>query len=579
MLDEKYRCKKISAWNRGISPVVATVIVVAVTIAIAVAVAFWISGILGATGYGTRPVKLAIYSDLEIYGEYFVILVKNLGSDTVFIDRLYVDEKPVTYIFDAQTYPPPGEPRWIHEEGERVIVYINPGETVQIKGVTGNISLDPGVTHEVTIHTAQGFEFHRVLHSRIISPISFPTGGIKAYDTGLKDPNNPSKKIILIYLKIKNNWDEDLYINRVELYDPDTRQLLGNVDVSPPITIAPGESWTPQRLRDLIKVGMNPGKYIINVTWKCGNRGGGLAAYLEVSSKPLKIYVIDIEGDRSKFIDKVLAYQITRQYADVEVISTREQLYEFFNNPPEKNVIVINFHGIVFPIPGYNDISGQPGLFVKVPPADSTGNWENDLEVTYIGGTKVPYWSYFIGESVAENGLILVGTGGTFEYYVNNDYKDTWKSPESSFIDTGINGLWGVLHITSGVIQEGIGKIIVGNYTELVSDIAWLFEDDSIKVNKTPIRTAVYDVFYNSLPADSYYVFYTTNYSTYPVSSIAIRRGQGFVIFNGWVYPGSYRWQYTVPPLNSEEDATRFYTKISIYEAIYVYLMEYVIGG
>ncbi|RLE58377.1 MAG: hypothetical protein DRJ32_06560, partial [Thermoprotei archaeon] len=396
--------------GNGISPVIATVIIVAVAIALAIAFAFWISGLLSATGYGTRPIKLAIYSDLELYGEYFVVLIKNLGSDTVYIDKLFIDGKPVSYIFDAQTYPTPGEARWFYESGGGIVIYINPGETVQVKGVIKNISLEPGVTHQLSIHTTLGLEFHRELNAKVVSPVAFPSGGVVAYDTGLKDPNDPDKRIILIFLKMENQWQDNLEIYKVEFYNPETREKLGEQEIDPPITIAPGSCWEPTRLTDLIKVSFNPGEYIVNVTWRCGERGGGLASFIAVSSEVVKAYVIYITEDDEDpsdvinerypawYRDPQPVFNELSKFFEVIHISKMSQLKDFIEDPLDGPFIVINIHSESFPIPK-EYIDNAPGGDLNSKVAAAVQEWYGKVKDAVSGHMWVwvhpcgyPFW-------------------------------------------------------------------------------------------------------------------------------------------------------------------------------------------
>ncbi len=82
--------------RKGISPVIATVIIVAVAIAIAVAVAFWITGIVGLF---TRYEKLEIvnaYADWnDTDGTWIVVLqVRNAGSSDATIDEIFINGRP-----------------------------------------------------------------------------------------------------------------------------------------------------------------------------------------------------------------------------------------------------------------------------------------------------------------------------------------------------------------------------------------------------------------------------------------------------------------------------------------------------
>ena len=64
---------------RGISPVIATVIILAVTIAIAVAVIGWITGLFGATTGGTE--QLQVMPDSKLFSNGTLILhLRNSGS-------------------------------------------------------------------------------------------------------------------------------------------------------------------------------------------------------------------------------------------------------------------------------------------------------------------------------------------------------------------------------------------------------------------------------------------------------------------------------------------------------------------
>ncbi|RLF19674.1 MAG: DUF4352 domain-containing protein, partial [Thermoprotei archaeon] len=74
--------------RKGISPVIATVIIVSVAIAISVAVAFWMTGI---TGLFTRHERIEITNAYAEWNEtadcWLVVLqLRNSGSDDATID-------------------------------------------------------------------------------------------------------------------------------------------------------------------------------------------------------------------------------------------------------------------------------------------------------------------------------------------------------------------------------------------------------------------------------------------------------------------------------------------------------------
>ncbi len=95
--------------KKGISPVIATVIIVSVAIAIAVAVAFWMTGI---TGLFTRYEKVEVtnaYADWNSSGRFWVIVMqlRNSGSDDATIDEIFINGRPhnsITNLTDNHTW-------------------------------------------------------------------------------------------------------------------------------------------------------------------------------------------------------------------------------------------------------------------------------------------------------------------------------------------------------------------------------------------------------------------------------------------------------------------------------------------
>jgi len=92
--------------KKGISPVIATVIIVSVAIAIAVAVAFWMTGI---TGLFTRYERVEItncYADWDTTTKAWIIVVqlRNSGSDDATIDEIFINGRPHAAITNLQDY-------------------------------------------------------------------------------------------------------------------------------------------------------------------------------------------------------------------------------------------------------------------------------------------------------------------------------------------------------------------------------------------------------------------------------------------------------------------------------------------
>lgn len=140
--------------KRGISPVVATVILVAVTIVVAVAVAYWMGGI---TGLYTRFEKLEIVNitaDKETGGNFTItVTIKNTGSADATLDNVLLNGKlPNQYPSDNITISGLGP--------------IKVGETktinIEIQPATGS-SFASGVSLEVRLHSAAGQDYPKTV--------------------------------------------------------------------------------------------------------------------------------------------------------------------------------------------------------------------------------------------------------------------------------------------------------------------------------------------------------------------------------------------------------------------------------
>jgi len=141
--------------RKGISPVIATVIIVAVTIAVAIAVAFWMTGIVGLF---TSVEKLEItyaYANKQGNQWQLTIAVNNTGTTPTSIDRIMING------VDASTCgitPNPNLP-----------ITLNPGTGRQIQftitqgNSCGTTTFNPGVSIEVKLHSTGGKEYPKLL--------------------------------------------------------------------------------------------------------------------------------------------------------------------------------------------------------------------------------------------------------------------------------------------------------------------------------------------------------------------------------------------------------------------------------
>jgi flagellin-like protein len=147
---------RVYANKRGISPVVATVILVAVTIVVAVAVAYWMGGL---TSIYTRFEKLEITS---IYAEYLdskwniTIALKNTGTADATIDNILLNGKPYTTYNNvniSSTIP--------------ISVKVGQSTTITIsipeKSSVSSWPFQHGVSVEVRLHSAAGQEYPKTV--------------------------------------------------------------------------------------------------------------------------------------------------------------------------------------------------------------------------------------------------------------------------------------------------------------------------------------------------------------------------------------------------------------------------------
>jgi len=156
--------------RKGVSPVIATVILVAVTIVVAVAVAYWMGSI---AGLYTRSENLEIQSHFmtkcnltEIsngkisgMGWEIVLVVKNSGSRDATITEIFINDQPIsTTTKAASANVTEGQPVLIpvqYGKTGKLILYILEDESV---GFTA------GTRIEVKLHTAANMDYPRMMN-------------------------------------------------------------------------------------------------------------------------------------------------------------------------------------------------------------------------------------------------------------------------------------------------------------------------------------------------------------------------------------------------------------------------------
>ena len=170
---------KITRKSRGVSPVIATVVLVAVTITIAVAVSYWMSGI---SGQYTKFEKVEIqsgYANLETGGGWTITLeMKNSGSATANLITIFVNDKPVDLYgktfgeVDAAITPNlaglntgtniPATGLAI-ESGKTAIVGAGAGTPGPVQVYIGHLLFSSGTTMNIKIHSAGGMDYIKLI--------------------------------------------------------------------------------------------------------------------------------------------------------------------------------------------------------------------------------------------------------------------------------------------------------------------------------------------------------------------------------------------------------------------------------
>ena len=143
--------------KRGISPVIATIIIVAVAIAISIAVAFWITGIAGLfTRYEKLEIQYIYASGSTTDGWDINLRIKNTGSATATIDQIFLNGKP----WDEYTG------LGMNDSSSRFEPFtLNPGSEAKYKISIPSSSKEfvSGMTVEVKLHTVAGQEYYKAV--------------------------------------------------------------------------------------------------------------------------------------------------------------------------------------------------------------------------------------------------------------------------------------------------------------------------------------------------------------------------------------------------------------------------------
>ncbi len=164
--------------RKGVSPVIATVILVAVAITVAVAVAYWMTGIAGQyTAFEKIEIQSA-YAEIQPLGGWIITLeMKNTGSATANLITVFINDRPVDIYSTATTVNtftlteatlPAGESTGtnILDTGEA----IESGKTAEVgtaldpvEVYIGSTLFSSGTTMNIKIHSAAGMDYIRLI--------------------------------------------------------------------------------------------------------------------------------------------------------------------------------------------------------------------------------------------------------------------------------------------------------------------------------------------------------------------------------------------------------------------------------
>jgi flagellin-like protein len=146
--------------RRGISPVIATVIIVAVAIAISIAVAGWLMGLWGGFGQ-TESLKVFPDSYADAGTDKFYIIVQNTGGSPAQIYRIDIAGNNFT------TFDVDNNLDGKADKTGQTSVTVNPGEKLAIiVDVSSTIDVASGVAYTVTIYTEAGNVYTSIVYGK-----------------------------------------------------------------------------------------------------------------------------------------------------------------------------------------------------------------------------------------------------------------------------------------------------------------------------------------------------------------------------------------------------------------------------
>ena len=148
--------------KKGISPVIATVIIVAVAIAIAIAVAFWMTGIVGIFTGSVEQLQIVSVTANGTGGDYdIVVIAKNAGTTSVTIDGVFITPTTLSSGGAIECDPSCSNPPAFNTINTNSDANIQPGGTITLTIPVSNGTAGQSV--EVKLHTASGKEYPKLI--------------------------------------------------------------------------------------------------------------------------------------------------------------------------------------------------------------------------------------------------------------------------------------------------------------------------------------------------------------------------------------------------------------------------------
>jgi len=146
--------------KRGISPVIATVILVAIAIVISIAAAFWMTGLLSSFTTYERVQILASYATRSGTSYTAYVNMTNIGAANVTVTAILINDKPYgaysgVSIYNGTTTSNQITLPWSFGPGQKFNLIITGLTTATFK---------PGTAIKVSIMTASGVTYDRTIN-------------------------------------------------------------------------------------------------------------------------------------------------------------------------------------------------------------------------------------------------------------------------------------------------------------------------------------------------------------------------------------------------------------------------------